>query len=300
MVRDSPALAIGAMFPMAVRFEDQKTEGEIATVSKIGSTRPVLLSGARALTPLGLTRHEAKMKRAKLLSERDAMAERVGTVAQALCAAERGPSNLDLQQLHKELWARVIEMQEVLAANGEITPAAESSAQNLGTSLENLLRVSLQKQEMRMAQLLSSAPNGNGVPTRLARLWPALLLGPMTAIIALRIVTRSWDTIIAQAHDARETVRGFFINWVYEPCVKLLGTIRTGDQEGVIMTRESLNSDLQSLERMVADFSAEKYGLTGPALEEVANRVREGDLSNVLRIYETELKVSLAASAKAN
>ena len=57
------------------------------------------------------------------------------------------------------------------------------------------------------------------------------------------------------------------------------------------MSKESLNSDLQSLERMVTEFSAEKYGLKGAQLDAVTQKVREGDLTTVLKIYESELKV---------
>ncbi len=49
------------------------------------------------------------------------------------------------------------------------------------------------------------------------------------------------------------------------------------------MSRESLASDLQSLERMVTDFTADKYGTSGAELQAVAARVREGDLTQVLK-----------------
>jgi nuclear-control-of-ATPase protein 2 len=43
---------------------------------------------------------------------------------------------------------------------------------------------------------------------------------------------------------------------------------------------------------MVVDFSKELYGMDDEQLKLVASRVRDGDLSEVLRIYEKELKVS--------
>lgn len=50
---------------------------------------------------------------------------------------------------------------------------------------------------------------------------------------------------------------------------------------------------------MVVAFSSEKYGMQGVDLEAVARRVRAGDLSEVLKIYEEELKVSgLCARAR--
>lgn len=267
-------------------------------VANTKSDRVLVVSGARLLTPLGLTRHEARSKRVNLLKVRDAMAERLGTLALALERAEKDTAKEGLTAVHEEVWERITEMQTALllpelSGDGE---TVKEDKQDLGSTLNTLLTVSLKRQHEQVSGLLSPAPLGLGTPTRLARLWPILILGPVSILAGTRIIMRSWDTIIAKAVDAKETVRGFAINWVYEPCIKLLDTIRTGDQEGVIMTRESLNSDLQSLERMVSDFSAEKYGLSGPQLEQVAARVREGDLTNVLKIYEDELKSPLRSA----
>lgn len=297
LVRDSPALAIGALFPLAVRFNDDSAS-DASTIhakgtGKVGKAgHALIVSGARTLTPLGLTRHEARAKRRQLVEERNTMAERLGTLAQSLSQAEQVSITISPDQLQRELWTRVDEMQTALSTSSSNTQSTSAGGSDLGSSLDTLLTVSLHRQQDRVDRLLSAAPVGLGVPTRLARLWPMLVLGPLSTAVAIRVVSRSWDTLVAKALDAKETLRGFAINWVYEPCIKLLDTIRTGDEEGVIMTRESLNSDLQSLERMVSDFSAEKYGLSGPELQQVAVRVREGDLTTVLRIYETELKVS--------
>jgi nuclear-control-of-ATPase protein 2 len=280
LVRESPVLVIGALFPHTVR------EGEAQTSQKL------LIARARALSPLGLTRHEARAKRKQLLKQRDQLAERLGSLTQKLSKSSRKDVTQP-EELMQELSDRISDMHTALeVGSSEFNPATAS----LTTSLDAVLSQYVGAQRNRIDLVLSPSPMGSGEPSRAARLWPTFVLAPLGTIIVVRIVTSSWDTIVEKAKEARETVIGFAINWVYEPCLKLLDTIKTGDQEGVIMSKESLNSDLQSLERMVTEFSAEKYNLSGAQLDAVTQKVREGDMTTVLKIYESELKSPLKSA----
>ena len=80
-----------------------------------------------------------------------------------------------------------------------------------------------------------------------------------------------------------------------------------------LMGRDSLRSDLevsrdsknsyltetefvfvpfQSLERMVVDFARDEYHLSGSELDVLAEKVRSGDLTTVLKAWEQDIKVS--------
>lgn len=48
--------------------------------------------------------------------------------------------------------------------------------------------------------------------------------------------------------------------------------------------------NMKSLERMVIDFAKER-NCTSEELESISNRVKDGDISIVLKLYEQELKV---------
>lgn len=50
---------------------------------------------------------------------------------------------------------------------------------------------------------------------------------------------------------------------------------------------------------MVVSFSSEMYGMSDEQLQQVARRVKNGDLSEVLKIYESEMKVSAPGTAVA-
>ena len=286
LIQSSPDLVIGSLFPRTIR----------AGAADSQASQKLLVARARALSPLGLTRHEARAKRRDLLKQRDELATKLGTLAQALSAstpeeAKGGPEAL-LQELHSRLGDMQVALEVPMSSSAD-----SSSSQQLVAMLHTLLSEHVGEQQHRVDVILSPSPSGSGPPSKAARLWPTMVLAPLTTIIVIRVVTASWDTIVEKAVEARETVQGFAVNWVYEPCLKLLDTIKTGDQEGVIMSKESLNSDLQSLERMVTEFSSEKYGLQGAELEAVTQRVREGDLTTVLKIYESELKVGVVCAS---
>jgi nuclear-control-of-ATPase protein 2 len=291
LIRESPVLVIGALFPSTIR---QGEEGG-AAASKADSSsgqqsQKLLVARARALSPLGLTRHEARAKKRQLLKQRDELATKLGSLAQSLSNVPHNAGSTP-EKLLQELTIGIHSMQAALGVQATSFRTDATSAQ-LSSSLNTLLAHYVSAQQGRVDLILSPSPLGSGPPSTLSRLWPTMILAPVATIIIIRVVTSSWDTIVEKAIEGKETVKGFAINWVYEPCLKLLDTIRTGEQDGVIMSKESLSSDLQSLERMVTEFSSEKYGLKGPELEAVTQKVREGDMTTVLKIYESELKVS--------
>lgn len=50
---------------------------------------------------------------------------------------------------------------------------------------------------------------------------------------------------------------------------------------------------------MVRDLGKDYYKLNGPELEALAERVKSGDMEQVLRVYEQEMQVSLAQFVEA-
>ncbi len=166
--------------------------------------------------------------------------------------------------------------------NTSLTPETTLS------TLRLLLKEGFEKQQDRTRQVLS--PDVFGQPSAFVQRWPQLVFYPFGLLLLARYLSKNWDGIEAKLQEAQETVRSFLIEWVWKPCVELLDTVRHGNEGSVIMSRESLASDLQSLERMVTDFTADKYGTSGAELQALAAKVREGDLTPVLKVYEAELK----------
>ena len=82
---------------------------------------------------------------------------------------------------------------------------------------------------------------------------------------------------------------------LYEPTKKLIGTIRHDqDSEIAIQSKESLKADRESLERMVVDFAIEHpengTNYSDAQIAEIRLKVKEGDLTPVLKAYEREMQ----------
>lgn len=88
------------------------------------------------------------------------------------------------------------------------------------------------------------------------------------------------------------------IHWVWEPTLKVLDTIRVKEenQQFGVSSKEGLRSDLASLERMVVQFAKEHYSLSDQEIVQLGNKVRDGDMSVILRAYENEIKVNNSKS----
>ncbi len=97
------------------------------------------------------------------------------------------------------------------------------------------------------------------------------------------------------------TARDFWFNWVVEPVRKIVSTIRhDSTSEIAIMSRDSLKADRESLERMVVDFAIDNPNLAvgGTSLSdleiaEIRAKVKEGDVTPVLKAYERDLRKPL-------
>ncbi|KZM26372.1 GTP binding [Ascochyta rabiei] len=134
----------------------------------------------------------------------------------------------------------------------------------------------------------------NGRPCRLVRYWLPATVFLLSSTTLLRIVVHRQEEIKTWIRELGQTVIDFWTNWVVEPTKKVIGTIRHDeDSEVSIMSKRSLESDRASLERMVVDFAVKNPD--GPALNEsqiadIRAKVREGDLTTVLKSYEKDIQ----------
>ena len=173
------------------------------------------------------------------------------------------------------------------------TEASESTTDpaKLAARLLNVLDERLPEQE----QSCSRMSLEYGKPSRFVRYWIPGVLLLVSGTTILRIVANRKAEIVQWLHDFGGTVRDFWLNWVVDPTKRLLGTIRHDEQSEIaIMSKDSLRADRESLERMVVDFAVEhpdngtKY--TEPQIAEIRAKVKEGDLTPVLKAYEREMQ----------
>ncbi|ORZ14626.1 ATP synthase regulation protein NCA2-domain-containing protein [Absidia repens] len=129
-----------------------------------------------------------------------------------------------------------------------------------------------------------------GPSSTLTRYWIPGLIVLFGGKMAISYVFERKEDIVAWTNDGIQTVRGFFVNWLWEPMLRVLDTIRFKDQRIGLSSKEGLKSDLQSLERMVVEFARAHYHLSDAEITTLASQVRDGDISRVLIAYENEIK----------
>ncbi len=139
-----------------------------------------------------------------------------------------------------------------------------------------------------------------GRPSRFVRYWPlgaALFLSSSTL---LRIFVNRKAEIMTWISESGNTALDFWNNWVVDPARKIIGTIRHDkDSEIAIMSKDSLRGDRDSLERMVVDFAidnpntSDRKPLSDAQIADVRAKVKEGDLTPVLKAYEKDLRSPL-------
>lgn len=143
-----------------------------------------------------------------------------------------------------------------------------------------------------------------GRPSLLIRYWlPATILALSSGTL-LRIAVHRKAEIIQWVQDLGSTARDFWTNWVVEPTRKVIGTIRHDkDSQVAIMSKRSLEGDRDSLERMVMDFARdhpENGPMSEPQLADVRAKIREGDLTPVLKAYERDMQKPVMGAIRGN
>lgn len=129
------------------------------------------------------------------------------------------------------------------------------------------------------------------MPSFFGRWWPGVLLGGYYSVKAIG----NGRAIVAWFQDqVVETCKSLWANWIVKPLYQIYQTVRHDEQAQVaLMAKQSLESDMHSLERMVIDFAKDIGDSDTP--EHITNRVQRGDLSVVLVPYEQQLATPISS-----
>lgn len=277
------------------------------------------------LSPFTRSRIEARSKRSHLRRLREMSATGLGMLmdeAMNFDTEEEGLiGNKEQRSINKEEWRSVVSksvslmglvLQNVTVLELGAGDMEETVSQSLNDDSDPAHSETMSSQTARIAArlehiLMVLVPNhaaattgisrNYGRPSRLIRYWlPGLALF-LSSSTLLRIFVKRKAQIISWIRDSVSTAVDFWDNWVVEPTRKIVGTIRHDkDSEIAIMSKESLQGDRASLERMVVDFAIDNPNtstgalLTDIEIADVRAKVREGDLTPILRAYERDLR----------
>ncbi|KAM0756588.1 NCA2-domain-containing protein [Meredithblackwellia eburnea MCA 4105] len=247
------------------------------------------------LSPLVLGRQEIAQRRKDIKSARDDLAEKLGTLTLASTSSLGlkdilGSQSVNMgspEELRTATWETLRLLDRTLSREVTMTSTPPTTPGEVAQSLIFLLRKTLHNHSASFAATLDEVER----PSAVIRAWPVVLSIPLVGYLIGRTVYASRETIYSYATTAKETVQGFLIDWVLEPVKKILETVRHGDDTAMaLMGKESLKSDLESLERMVVDFGRDEYRLTPEELQALSEKVKVGDLTSVLKAWEKDIK----------
>lgn len=286
--------------------------------------RSIMDIQARVFSPLAKARSEARRKQAGLRRLREMSASGLGVLMDEGLSFDIDEDIAKGQGLDIHEWKGVVErsvalmdtvlrnvtaletgvseFEDTVFASVEHDP--EISSRSMGepstrpAKLSRRLQLILNTHIPEHIKTQKRIKSQYGRPSRLTRYWlpaTALLLSSTTL---LRIIFNRKATIIEWIRDFGATVQDFWMNWVVDPSKKIIKTIRHDeDGEVAIMSKQSLKGDRDSLERMVVDFAIDNPGSAGMAtslsdaqIADIRAKVKEGDLTPVLRAYEKDLR----------
>lgn len=149
----------------------------------------------------------------------------------------------------------------------------------------------------------------HGRPSRLVRYWLPITIGVLSSSTLLRILVNRQAQLLQWVQDLGTTVVDFWTNWVLEPTKNLIKTIRHDEDSAIsLLSKRSLEGDRESLERMVVDFAIDNPSsatgsnakLTDAQIADIRAKIREGDLTPVLRVYERDLASPVLGALRGN
>ena len=284
-----PPLALSSLRPGMIRqlFPSGPKPSALVT-----SLFPHLTESASATwylqTPVQLVRGECSKKRIALERMRNDYAEKYARLhaigSQLMTNPDEGRPS------HAAIMASLYQMYSVFEPDVALTP---SPTRGVFATSRALLGQTLPAHKSQHENTIARLKK----PSRLLLAWPKLILGPPLLLFTGRALYRSraslWQSII----EAGETARSFWRSYVIEPIVGILNTVRTGGEEGMrVISKEGLKSDLDSLERMVISLSTEKFSYTPEQISELTQQVRAGDLTEVMKLYENDIRSPLKSA----
>ncbi|KAJ3890608.1 ATP synthase regulation protein NCA2-domain-containing protein [Lentinula edodes] len=238
-----------------------------------------------SLVPLYYASQEVSLKKHELLRIRDDRAQALGSLVllrpEMQKLLDSGPVSSDGESKQLIHLTRSL----LLALNPEsIQDESYASAEpfsQLSTLATRFQTTSLQLRTLGLSR-----------PSRLTRLWPRLVFGPPLLIYSSYYLYSTRGTLLHFAHDAKDVVKGFIVDWCVKPLAGVLDTVKASksDQAGWLVTKEGVQADYESLERMARSLASDHLRYTSSQLDDLSARIRLGDLTPVLKLYEEDIK----------
>ncbi|KAK1232830.1 Nuclear control of ATPase protein 2 [Marasmius sp. AFHP31] len=229
--------------------------------------------------PYHLTKQECQFKRRQLEAVRNERASALGELAQGRLRLRDAliQPNVDFESFRPIM---VTIGQSIGDTAAPETTSTLSAIQSLDSNAFSRYH------EQHVARLQSK---GLLRPSRLTLIWPKLLLGPPVLLYTASRLYQSKGSLMELAQETREVLKGFFVDWIVEPLKGVLDTVRSKDRS-VIVSKEGVEADFDSLERMALSLAKDQLNYSSDELRELSEQVRAGDLTPVMKLYEEDIR----------
>ncbi|KAL8652457.1 MAG: hypothetical protein Q9210_002670 [Variospora velana] len=291
---------------------------------------------SRLVSPLIFYRSEVKMKQHKLKTFRELSACGLGILVDEGMNLDGDESGMRRAKNDKHAWKTVVlksvalmenvlrnltdldfgyhELEDLVFTSVEDDTELSHASTSDGEGSDQRLALMVNRLDLVLQEHLPNHVSNSkrlvskyGRPSWIIRYWLPTLALLLSSSSLLRIAVNRKAELATWIRDLGATTVDFWNNWVVEPVRKVVGTIRHDkDAEIAIMSKESLRGDQASLERMVVDFARDNppasdgASLGDTELAKVRAKVREGDLTPVLRAYEKDLRRPFMGTVRGN
>lgn len=242
----------------------------------LAATAPLRALATLITAPHILARQECRFKRGELARLRDERAETLGHLASLRAELRDAPSEQELAALVQ----RMGDPSQAQARIGSSALLPELTALCAGVLPAQAAAHRARVQELGLLR-----------PGYWTRMWPVFAVAPPALLAAGGYAWRSRDALVEMLRDARDTARGFLIGYLVEPIKDVVRTVRTGGEGGgMLVHKEAVEADIESLERMTLALARDKLSYTQAQLDNLSAQVRVGDLTPVMEMYEEDIR----------
>lgn len=210
--------------------------------------KPLHSTTSAALTsitsPWTLTRREILSTRSELTHARDNAAHRIGVLASqgpqwSVEAKEGVQATGDVASETQRVYSLLCSALDVpLPKPRRSRSATPPQSIPTASTLLSLLTTHLSQLQANISSILSV----HARPGRFTRLWFPFLFLPPTLYFTVSIIGRNKEWLQEQIKNGKETIKGFFVQWVWEPLEGIGKTLRGGG-EGLGVAPSTVRSD---------------------------------------------------------
>ncbi|KAJ2793936.1 Intraflagellar transport protein 88, partial [Coemansia guatemalensis] len=243
-----------------------------------------LSANLKSINLLTLVRHEIHYKRQQLVSMQHRLAASIGILSQS--AVDKGTHVHSCESAVLLLMQQVSEATNALGDSKELAETTDTF-QNRNVAARAAAVQFTAEQIQKIIPLVSSKVRDYCRPSLATRCWIPAVVALASARWMSRYIAGHRNDLREWASDAVYTLRNYVSQYILAPLRSGYETIRYGKHTYSVMSQESLASDFESLENMVTGF-ASRFGSVDPA--EIRQRVIQGDLSDVMRVYTHEMQ----------